>query len=601
MTNVKPENYRKDIDGLRAVAVLSVIVFHMGYLPNGYLGVDIFFAISGYLITKIVYNEALENSFSIINFYLRRIRRIIPLVLFTTLAALIIGVFVMLPDDLENLSQSVVATNLFMNNILLLITSGDYWNISNEYKPLMHTWSLGVEEQFYLAYPLIFLFLTGARRKWILPLLIVLTLISIYLFFSASDASARFYLIQFRFFELALGGLGAIIFNDKLIDSRYKTILLFIVLFVLLFNVDLPPSVKLLLVVLPSVGLLLPGDDRNNLSAALLESRHMVGLGKISFSLYMWHQVVLAYSRYFVIESITIENALVLFTVTLLLSILSYNLIEQPFRDRARFKTRTLLSVTSVVFVFTSGCAMFLYTKAGVIRDVPELGIYSSDSHNEIFPTGIKRKVHAKYNGKIRDLNKPFAGKGTIKVLVIGNSFARDWSNILLESKYSKYIEISYTPGIGGCKDINERFCRADVIFFSEMRMDKFLTLAGTYNIDTSKVWNVGTKSFGSNNGLFYNKRRSDSYCGQRVDIGQECRQLNNEMKDEWGDKYIDLIGMVVDSSGAVPVFTDDCMFISQDCKHLTRAGAKYFAKLLDSDQPHNLRDGGFLTYGGDE
>jgi peptidoglycan/LPS O-acetylase OafA/YrhL len=139
MDKVKAMHYRKDIDGLRSIAVLAVIVFHMRYLPNGYLGVDVFFAISGYLITKIVYNEAVNSQFSIINFYLRRIRRIIPLVLFTTFIALLVGIFVMLPDDLENLSQSVFATNFFANNILLLKTVGDYWATVNEFKPLMHT------------------------------------------------------------------------------------------------------------------------------------------------------------------------------------------------------------------------------------------------------------------------------------------------------------------------------------------------------------------------------------------------------------------------------------------------------------------------------
>jgi peptidoglycan/LPS O-acetylase OafA/YrhL len=585
MGEIKPENYRKDIDGLRAIAVLSVILFHMGYLPDGYLGVDVFFAISGYLITKIVYNEALENRFSIINFYLRRIRRIIPLVLFTTLIALITGMLVMLPDDLENLSQSVLATNLFANNILLQITTGNYWDIVNDYKPLMHTWSLGVEEQFYLLYPAIFVLFTGERKKWILPLLVLLTAISLFLYLSATNPSARFYLIQYRFYELALGGLGAIIFRNRVIDSRYKTGLLFIVLFILLAGVHLPPVIKLLLVVFASVGLLLPGSDHKNLSNAVLENKIMTGVGKISFSLYMWHQIVLAYNRYFVMESINVMSATLLFIIILILSVLSYYFIEQPFRDKARVNVRTLLSATGFLLILTSGSSILIFTKAGIIRDVPELGIYSADHSNNILSFSKRKShVHDAYNARIYDLDKPFTDSRKIKVLVIGDSFARDWSNILLESKYGQNIEISYTFNINRCKDIKERLSRADIIFFSEMRIDTFRKAARRFDIDTAKVRIVGTKNFGSNNGIYYNKKGDNTYCVQKAAIGQKFLIKNKELKAEWGNKYIDLIGMVIDESGKVPVFTDSCMFISQDCRHLTRAGAMYFSRLLNND-----------------
>jgi len=151
------KKYRKDIDGLRAYAVIVVIIFHLGFLPNGYLGVDIFFVISGYLITSIIYKQLLDDSFSVYRFYQRRIKRIIPLLLFISTFAFILGLIFMLPDDLENLAQSVVSSNLSANNILMLITSSDYWAVKNEYKPLMHTWSLGIEEQYYLIYPFILL------------------------------------------------------------------------------------------------------------------------------------------------------------------------------------------------------------------------------------------------------------------------------------------------------------------------------------------------------------------------------------------------------------------------------------------------------------
>ena len=163
----KEFRYRKDIDGLRAIAVAAVIVFHLGFAATGFLGVDVFFVISGYLITGIVLDDIARGRFTFADFYRRRVRRILPLSLITSLVALLLGTLVMLPDDLENLAQSVVATNLFSNNILQAITTRNYWDIVNEYKPLMHTWSLGVEEQFYLFWPLILIFASRFLRDWL--------------------------------------------------------------------------------------------------------------------------------------------------------------------------------------------------------------------------------------------------------------------------------------------------------------------------------------------------------------------------------------------------------------------------------------------------
>jgi len=220
--------YRNDIEGLRSIALLAVILFHYGHLPQGFLGVDIFLVISGFLITGITYVEVKKNRFSLKEFYLRRIRRIVPLTLFVGLIALIIGIATMLPDDLENLSQSVIATNIFSNNILLLITTGNYWDVTNEYKPLMHTWYLGVQEQCYLLYPILFAFVGKKRITWILPVLSILTIISLILYllpFYSNDQ--KFYLLFFRFWEIGLGGIAAIIFKNRRIEHKYSMLVIF--------------------------------------------------------------------------------------------------------------------------------------------------------------------------------------------------------------------------------------------------------------------------------------------------------------------------------------------------------------------------------------
>ena len=147
--------YRPEIDGLRALAVIPVILVHSGFelFSGGFIGVDLFFVISGYLITTIIIEDIEKKKFSIINFYERRARRILPALFFVMLVCIPFAWAWMLPDPLENFGQSLVASVLFVNNVLLLITSG-YWELASEFKPLLHTWSLGVEEQYYLFFPL---------------------------------------------------------------------------------------------------------------------------------------------------------------------------------------------------------------------------------------------------------------------------------------------------------------------------------------------------------------------------------------------------------------------------------------------------------------
>jgi len=570
------KGYRKDIDGIRSIAVLAVIIFHFGYLPNGYLGVDIFFVISGYLITSISFRDALANKFSIIQFYLRRTRRIIPLVLFTSTTALVVGLFVMLPDDLENLSQSLIATNFFANNILQLITTRDYWDVVNEYKPLMHSWSLAVEEQFYIIFPILFIIFSGKKTKWIFPILLVITLISVILFFLSEDEAAKFYLIQFRFFELSLGGLGALLFRGKYIDNRIKPLFILILLFIFIYNVGLSSDVKLFLTLIATLGLLLESDKTNRIASFVLENKIMVSIGKISFSLYMWHQIVLAYTRYFIFESYSVLQAVFIFIFIVVISTLSYFFIEEPFRNKNRVKTSLLLFSISIMFLFSTGISFYVYTRSGVIRDVPELGI---DKEN------VELNMHSKYNAIIYELNQNFSKNDKIKILIIGNSFARDWANVLLQSKFKSKIEISYSDDITSSKNINVKLDIANYIFFSEMSRNDFNLIEKKYRVDSSKVWNIGTKNFGANNGIFYSNRKKTDYCFQRTSMQNGFLERNNSLKKQWGNNYVDLIGLIIDEAGKVPVFTPSCKFISQDTRHLTHSGAVFFGKLLNGSK----------------
>jgi hypothetical protein len=170
-------------------------------------------------------------------------------------------------------------------------------------------------------------------------------------------------------------------------------------------------------------------------------------------------------------------------------------------------------------------------------------------------------------------------------VLVIGNSFARDWVNVLLLSKFRPDIDISYINYLSNSEDQARRIKEANVIFFVELERSIFTgSYKDTYHIDPAKVWCVGVKSFGVSNGLYYNHRRDNGYHLQRGTLGKAYQLENELLEQQWGGRYIELTKMYADSNGTFPIFTPDGKFISQDCRHLTKAGALYFADLIGSD-----------------
>ena len=451
------KKYRKDIDGLRAISVIAVILFHFGLLERGYLGVDVFFVISGYLITGIIYSKSLVGKFSIKDFYIRRVRRILPLVLLITVVALIVGVFKMLPDDLENLAQSIIATNFFGNNILAVLTTKNYWDVVNEFKPLMHTWSLGVEEQFYMVYPFLFMVLIKFGKKPILFFLFSLTVSSMIIFFIEPKEYLKFYLIPYRFFELSIGGIVAIVLHNKLIKHNFSVVLILLLLVLLgVSKLNISDSVALIGTVIVTVLFLISDNSTTRIASLLLENRLVVFIGLLSYSLYMWHQVILSYARYFVFERIGGEELCYISALILVTSMLSYYLVERPMRYKLSFKAS--LGILLVGFFLTTSASSIIYLRAGVIKDVPELSI---DKNN------YTKNMHSAYNHRIYEFNSDFGDNEKLKILVIGNSFARDWCNVLLESRYKDKIEVRYQFDLSNKELIKKLKLSSQLVFLS--------------------------------------------------------------------------------------------------------------------------------------
>lgn len=334
-------NYRKEIDGLRAIAVLPVILFHAGFsiFSGGYVGVDVFFVISGYLITTILLNEFEEERFSLARFYERRARRILPALFIVMLACLPFAYMWMLPSQLKDFAQSLVAVVTFSSNILFWREDG-YFAAAAELKPLLHTWSLAVEEQYYLLFPMFLMLAWQFGRKRVFWTVVVMAAVSLLMaeWGWRNNPSANFYLAQTRAWELLAGSICAFLTvgrSDKSNNVLSAIGLAAIVVSIFAFDDNTPfPSVYALVPVVGTALIILYG-RQGTWVANLLSMRVFVGIGLISYSAYLWHQPLFAFAR---IRSLTEPNDILmagLAVVALILAWVTWRWVEQPFRKRS--------------------------------------------------------------------------------------------------------------------------------------------------------------------------------------------------------------------------------------------------------------------------
>jgi len=384
--------YRPDIDGLRAVAVLSVLFFHMGsaLFSGGYVGVDIFFVISGYLITTIIVREIGAGDFSIAGFYERRFRRILPALFVVTVITLAIGMILLDPESLENLGKSAAATALFSSNILFYSQTG-YFDTAAELKPLLHTWSLAVEEQYYIFFPLLLVFIARVDTRHYLRWILALAFLSFVacVLITPSNPSAAFYLIPTRAWELFLGSFLAL----HLVPGPDKQILreliaaLGLVLIgyaVLVFNSETVfPGMAAAVPTLGSAMIIYAGTGGHSSVSRILGWRPVVSVGLISYSLYLWHWPVIAFTRNYFITEVPDSLYPVMLIAMFVLAILSWQFVETPFRKRTWFAQRKPLLWSSVVaslaialaglgFILSEGMPKrYPQVYAGNLRDDP--------------------------------------------------------------------------------------------------------------------------------------------------------------------------------------------------------------------------------------
>lgn len=357
--------YRADIDGLRAIAVLSVVLFHLAVpgFQGGYVGVDVFFVISGYLITTIIKHKYESHEFLLSDFYFRRIRRLIPPLIATVMATSIVAAMIMTPYDLADYSRSAVAALFSLSNVVFYFESG-YWDTASELKPLLHTWSLGVEEQFYLFWPALIVGLLSLRRY--VTLGVSLTLITVLgaalcVWYTTVDQSAAFYLLPFRVFQFSLGAL-LIPLSVALQGSAEKQMrgavwvgLLLILVSVVAFDAEthfpgwavLLPTIGAGLVLLSGTG----SGESNSVVRALMENPFSVWVGRVSYSMYLVHWPVIALFRYHFGLELTLKDQFVLAAATLLMTCMLHYGVERRFYQRASGEATGSRSISSARFM----------------------------------------------------------------------------------------------------------------------------------------------------------------------------------------------------------------------------------------------------------
>lgn len=334
--------YRKEVDGLRALAVIPVIFFHAGVsvLSGGFVGVDIFFVISGYLITYLLLEEHKKECFSLLNFYERRVRRILPALFFMVICIIPVAWLLLLPSQFKEFSQSIAGVVLFVSNIFFYLKTGYFASAVDE-KLLIHTWSLAVEEQYYIFFPLLLLLVWRFCRDKLVLILVALAVVSYVLaeVLSRTYASLSFYMMPTRAWELLAGSLCAVfIFRREQLPSHNLLALLGFGMMMVSFFVlheGLPfPSFYTALPVIGACLVILYG--HNTWVSRILSLPVIVAIGLISYSAYLWHQPLLAFARIGFLEEPPLWGMLALATLSLPIAAFSWRFIERPFRSKSQ-------------------------------------------------------------------------------------------------------------------------------------------------------------------------------------------------------------------------------------------------------------------------
>lgn len=605
--------HRSEIDGLRALAVLPVIWHHasLAGLPGGFLGVDVFFVISGYLITGVLLPELLGGTFSITRFYERRARRLLPALILTLAVCVPLSILLLLPGQLIAFGESLISVSAFVSNIYFW-RSTNYFAEAASLQPLLHTWSLAVEEQFYLFYPLLLLALLRFSKRSLIPVLVAFCLGSLYLSIWASEVMpvANFYLLPTRAWELLAGALCVFVSrkSDGFMTSLIASVgLTAVITAMIVFDESWAhPGYATLMVVLGACSIIAFTHRGKGVAGRLLIMRPLVGVGLISYSAYLFHQPLMAFARIGWSEQEGPALMVALCFLTLVLAALSWRYVEQPFRDKVkpRLKTRTRLFTASLaVSIATAAVGGGLIATQGlVMRYLPEdreLALFDRQAAGDY--------VRDRFNTV---LLQSFELDARPRLLLIGDSFGQDFFNILAEAGVSEEFSISthhvskhcgnllvaddlsdFIPSVhaglcvteGGLRrsELQPLLATADVVVLAsnwqpwqlEYLVETHQNLSSRTKAD---VYVLGRKDFGLVRLKMLLNKPVSSRIALRNPPTEKQEQADMVLREALGPWFIDLQAALCPDDRGCPLFTPEQALISYDGGHLTRAGAHW-------------------------
>lgn len=497
-------NYRADLDGLRALAVLAVVFYHLSgkLLPGGYLGVDIFFVLSGYLITNIIWRECLNRDFSIRRFYERRVRRIMPALLVLLLVVSACASGLLLPVDLMGYAKSVFATLGFIANMYFWRDTNYFAQIADE-KPLLHVWSLGVEEQFYIIFPLLVLLCIRWRRSALVPVtsaLVVISFLTNILAIRMGESTPAFFFLPMRAWELGAGALLALTPPSRSLSPwlRHTLALLAGALLVLgiFFDYHVPGGLipAALWTVLGATLVIHLGRVGGSWLTKCFSFSGMVWIGLISYSLYLWHWPVLVFTRYYFVQTSLSPVAATIAVVSMFaLAALSWRYVERPFRNRSMPIRTVLVWVASGSVVVAAASGTLLAYRGFPSRFSADVARINSAVGSE-YRCGLSDYVSfGALHGCLMAL--PSHDPNNATVALLGNSHAQMYAPLV-----SDILHVNHRGGIlvplAGCLPMPDFNQSSTCMELADRNLSALANMPHVRIVVISMTWGLGLQMY---------------------------------------------------------------------------------------------------------